>query len=279
MTAPQRIDTARWRSFEHAGWQEAAHQYHDWLGAVTATAIPPLLDAVGATSGVRLLDVATGPGYAAALAAQRGADVVAIDFSAEMVDEARSRFPGLDFWEGDAEALPFPGGSFDAVVCNFGILHFGQPEQALAEAHRVLRPGGHFAFTVWDQGPDLDPRQMLRRAVQAFGDAAILDSLPAGPAPDLFVDPDRSGHLLRGAGFRPPTLTKLPLVQPTPDPDAYFDIVLKGAGPRSGSPLRAQPPEALAAIRAALTDALRACERDGITELPMPAVLVSAQKP
>ena len=278
MTAPQDFDTARWRTFEHAGWQEAAHQYHDWLGAVTATAIPPLLDAVGATTGVRVLDVATGPGYAAALAAQRGADVVGIDFSAEMVDEARRRFPGFDFREGDAEALPFPDGSVDAVVCNFGVLHFGRPERALAEAHRVLRSGGHFAFTVWDQGPELDPRQMLRRAVQAFADAAVVASLPAGPAPDLFVDPDRCGHLLRGAGFRPPTLMKLPLVQPTPDPDAYFDIVLNGAGPRNGSPLRAQPPEALAAIRAALTDALRACERDGITELPMPAILVSARK-
>jgi SAM-dependent methyltransferase len=279
MSDSQGYDAARWRNFEHAGWQEAAHQYHDWLGNVTARAIEPLLDAVGTQSGVRLLDVATGPGYAAVRASQRGAEVVGIDFSAAMVDEASGRFPGLDFREGDAEALPFPDGSFDAVVCNFGILHFGQPERALAEAHRVLRSGGYLAFTVWDQSPELDPKQMLRRAVQAFGDAAILDSLPAGPAPDLFVDPDRCGHLLRGAGFRPPTLTKLPLVQPTPDPDAYFDIVLNGAGPRSGSPLRAQPPEALAAISAALTDALRACERDGITELPMPAILVSAQKP
>jgi SAM-dependent methyltransferase len=279
MTDSPEGDAARWRAFEHDGWQEAAHQYHDWLGSVTATAIAPLLDAVGVASGVRLLDIATGPGYAVAQAAQRGANVVGIDFSAAMVEEARGRFPGLEFREGDAEALPFPDGCFDGVVCNFGILHFGRPEGALAEAHRVLRSGGRFAFTVWDHGADLDPRQMLRRAMVAFGDAAVNAALPSGPAPDLFVDPERSGQMLQAAGFLPPTLTKLPLVQTTPDPDTYFDILLRGAGPRNGSPLRAQPPEALAAIRSAVTDALRACVRDGITELPMSAVLVTAQKP
>ncbi len=279
MTDAQGYDAARWKTFEHAGWQTAAHQYHDWLGSVTAMAIAPLLDAVRVTSGVRLLDVATGPGYAAARAAQLGADVVGVDFSAAMVDEASGRFPGLDFREGDAEALPFPDACFDAVVCNFGILHFGRPERALAEAHRVLRSGGRFAFTVWDHFAEFDPRQIVRRAVQAFGDAGVAFSLPAGPAPHVFVDPDRSRQLLEAAYFQPPTLVKLPLVQPTPDPDAYFDTVMRGAGPLVGPPLRAQPPERLAAIRAAVSDALRACQRDGITELPMPAVLVSAQKP
>lgn len=278
MTDSQGYDPARWRTFEHAGWQQAAHQYHDWLGDVTATAIAPLLDAVGAASGVRLLDVATGPGYAAARAAERGAEVVGVDFSAAMVDEASSRFPGLDFREGDAEALPFPDACFDAVVCNFGILHFGRPDRALAEAHRVLRSGGRYAFTIWDHFTELDPRQIVRRAVQAFGDPAAVVDLPTGPSPHLFADPDRSQQLLEAAGFRSPALVKLPLVQPCPDPDAYFDTVIRGAGPRNGPPLRGQPPERLAAIRAAVSDALRACQRDGVTELPMPAVLVSAQK-
>ena len=196
-----------------------------------------------------------------------------------MVDEARGRFPGHEFREGDAEALPFPDGSFAAVVCTFGILHFSRPAVALTEAHRVLRSGGRFAFTVWDHFADLDPRQIVRRAVQEFGDGSVSVALPSGPAVDLFVDPDRCRHLVQGAGFLPPELTKLPLVQATPDPDAYFDTVMRGAGPRVGPPLRAQPPERLGAIRAGVSDALRSCVREGITELPMPAVLVTAQKP
>src|SRR5215212_8404972 len=97
MTDPNEMDAARWRAFEHAGWEQAAGHYHDWLGDVTAMAIGPLLDAVGATRGIRLLDVATGPGYAAAEAARRGATVVGVDFSAAMVDDATAPFPGVHF--------------------------------------------------------------------------------------------------------------------------------------------------------------------------------------
>src|SRR5262249_11743014 len=57
--------------------------------------------------------------------------------------------PSIDFRPGDAEALPFPDRRFDAVVMSFGLLHLGRPDQALAEAHRVLRPHGRIGFTVW----------------------------------------------------------------------------------------------------------------------------------
>jgi SAM-dependent methyltransferase len=273
MTAPQAFDPARWRAFEHDGWQTAAHHYHDWLGPVTTQAIQPLLDAATAQSGMRLLDVATGPGYVAALAAQRGAEVVGVDFSAAMVAEATRRVPGVEFREGDAEALPFPDASFDAVVANFGLNHVGQPNRALAEAHRVLRSRGRVGFTVWAAS---DAGRIVPRAVQLHGDATV--RLPSPPN-DLLGDPDRCERTLRAAGFLPPTIVTLPLVQRLNDPDAYFDVVLKGAGPRQGSPLRAQPPETLAAIRTAVRDALRAFEADGVVEMPMPAILVAAQKP
>src|SRR2546428_512500 len=68
----------------------------------------------------------------------------------ERIQEARGRYLGLDFQEGDAEQLSFSDSSFDAVVLNFGMLHLGRPEQALREAHRVLRQDGRIAFTVWD---------------------------------------------------------------------------------------------------------------------------------
>ncbi len=80
------------------------------------------------------------------------------------------------------------------------------------------------------------------------------------------------------AGFLPPTIVTLPLVQRITDPEAYFDTVLTGAGPRQGSPLRAQPSEKRAAIRVAVVRELRTYEKDGVIELPMPAILTSAQK-
>ena len=70
--------------------------------------------------------------------AARGARVTAVDFSSAMVELARSQNPGIEFREGDAEALPFPEGSFDAVVMNFGMLHLASPERAVSEALRVL---------------------------------------------------------------------------------------------------------------------------------------------
>ena len=145
----QLVDPSAFRAFEHTGWEKIPLQYHDAFGDLTTQAIQPLLDAVDVRRGVRVLDVATGPGYVAAAAAQCGASVVGVDFSAAMVAAARRHHPLVAFQEGDAEALPFADSCFDAVVMNFGLLHLGRPEQALAEALRVLRAGGKVGFTVW----------------------------------------------------------------------------------------------------------------------------------
>ena len=137
------------KDFERAGWESVVAEYDCSFGSLTTQAIEPLLDSVKVTAGVRLLDVASGPGYVAAAAAKLGAVVIGVDFSARMIAEAKRRYPAIEFRQGDAEALPFPDASFDAVVMNFGILHLGRPDQALCEACRVLRVGGRFGFTAW----------------------------------------------------------------------------------------------------------------------------------
>ncbi len=90
-----------------------------------------------------MLDVATGPGYAAAAAAARGATVVGID-SAPMVDRARKLNPTVAFQKGDAEALPFPDGSFDLVTTVCVYHHVGPTARGRlsSEIARVLRRGG-----------------------------------------------------------------------------------------------------------------------------------------
>ncbi|HEY7067457.1 MAG TPA: methyltransferase domain-containing protein [Chloroflexota bacterium] len=264
------------RNFEHAGWQGAAAAYAERWGALTHQAVEPLLDAVGAGPGVRLLDVATGPGYVAAAAAARGAQVTGLDFSAVMVAQARERYPRVEFREGEADALPFPDASFDSVVIAFGILHFERPEQALAEAHRVLRPGGRVAFTVWatpDQAVGFD---IVLKAVQAHGNPHV----PLPPASPFFrfSDAAETSRVLIEIGFREPAVTQVPQVWRLPSPAALFEAMQYGTV-RTAGMLRAQTLDALAAIGAAVRAGAAAYQRGDAVELPMPAVLASATKP
>src|ERR1700710_777232 len=137
------------RAFEHAGWERAAGGYEASFATATRQFIPALLDAAAVGAGRSVLDVACGPGFVAAGAAERRAEVRGLDFSAAMLAVARDRHPGLVFDQGDAEALPYPDACFDAVVSNFGIHHVPRPILALRQAHRVLRSGGLLAFTIW----------------------------------------------------------------------------------------------------------------------------------
>src|SRR6185369_9441125 len=124
------LEPEKFRAFGHGGWEEIPAGYHTAFGGLTTQAIEPLLDAVRIKKGMKLLDIASGPGYVAAAAAKRGALVAAVDFSAAMTAQAKQLHPGIDFREGDAEDLPFGAKLFDAAVMNFGILHLGQPEKA-----------------------------------------------------------------------------------------------------------------------------------------------------
>ena len=102
---------------------------------------------LGVDAGDRLLDVACGSGLAIELARLRGASGAGIDASARLVAVARDRNPGCDIQVGDMNALPWDAASFDFVTSFRGI--WGTTPGAVAEMHRVLRPGGRAGITVW----------------------------------------------------------------------------------------------------------------------------------
>jgi len=276
MSINQGPDPDAFRDFEHAGWTSNVSEYEAAFARVTSQAIGPLLDAVDLRPGAQLLDVATGPGYVAAAAAARGAKGVGVDFSAPMVAHARTLNPAVEFQEGDAEAIPFPDRSFDAVVMNFGMLHLARPERAMTQAARVLKPGGCFAFTVWAKPEEAVGFGIILRAIQSHGNPEV--QLPQGPSFFRFSDPAECDRTLREAGFLNVTVTSLPQVWRFNAPDELFDAIYNG-GVRIKAILRAQSSEALEAIRTAAREAAKNFIRHGIIELPMPAILASAAKP
>jgi SAM-dependent methyltransferase len=270
--------TISFRDFEHQGWlsEDVALGYHDHLSPITTQAIGALLDAAGVGQGTRVVDVGTGAGYAAAAAADRGAEAIGIDFSATQVALARRRYPSLEFREGDAGALPFPDSSFEAVISNLGMPHVPDPDAFIREAFRVLRSGGRFAFSVWASPEEAVGLGIIYSAVQSHGRMDV--PLPPGPSFFLFSDPGQCERSLHAAGFRSATVTKAPQVWRMASPDVLFEAIMKGTV-RAAALLRAQTPEALAAIRNAARRAAASYERDGAIELMMPAVVAAAEKP
>ena len=104
-------------------------------------------------AGWRVLDVATGSGNAAIAAARRGCEAVGIDYVPALLERGRIRAAAehLDvrFVEGDAEDLPFPDASFDAVLSIYGVMFAPDHDRAAAELSRVCRPGGRIALASW----------------------------------------------------------------------------------------------------------------------------------
>jgi len=270
------MDATAFHHFERVGWERAAEFYGDAFGALTIQSIAPLLDAVGAGSGVRLLAVASGPGYVAAAAAERGADVIGIDFSAAMVAEATQRYPKIEFRHGDAEALPFADASFDAVTMNYGLLHLAHPDRALAEAHRVLRPGGRFAFTVWAKPEETAGFGITLGAILTHGNMHA--PLPEGPPFFRFSEEAECARSLDTVGFADAEIKKIPQTWKLPSTDALFDV-MRTATVRTAGLIALQTPEALRSVRVMMRNACGLYVKNGAVELPMPAILAAGTKP
>lgn len=103
--------------------------------------------------GMRVLDVACGSGNLALELARRGCPTEGVDIAVNLLDQARSRAAAesldIDFIEADAEALPYPDESFDAVVSMFGAMFAPRPQVVADELLRVTRPGGFVALANW----------------------------------------------------------------------------------------------------------------------------------
>jgi SAM-dependent methyltransferase len=263
------------RAFEHAGWQRAAEHYTATFAHATTGFVANLLDAARVGAGQRVLDLACGPGLVAAAAAKRGVLPVGLDFSSAMIALARADHPGIRFEEGDAEALPFADGAFDAVVSNFGIHHFAEPVNALREAYRVLGRGGRLAFTSWAAPAENIAWQLLFDAIAAHGDRLAANTPPPGGS---LRDPADVLELLDAAGF---TGAEARPMHSTWFVSEASDLVegFRRGTVRTVALIEAQPAAAVHAIEAAMARSAAAYRRGDGYAVPIVAILGSGVRP
>ena len=159
-------------------------------------------DAAGIIAGQRVLDVACGTGILARTVAVRvgpkGA-VSGIDVNPGMLAVATKLAPGIDWRAAAAEALPYSDEYFDAVVSQFALMFFSDPQAALREMRRVLKPGGRLAVAVFDGIANLPAYAAMADAFERLVHKRAADALRL---PFSLGSKDRLARLIESAGIR-----------------------------------------------------------------------------
>lgn len=243
------FDADRFKAQERAGFNRIAARYAE--GArLRGELAEALLDAAALRPGLRVLDLASGPGLLAGPAARQVAprgQVIATDIAESMlVEGARNNtgLAGLHFAAADAEQLCLASASVDRVLAGLALFMFPDPARALAEIHRVLAPGGLLVLSVWDE----------RAAVPLLHCAqdAIARVLPpprvARPSVFRFGTPGALAQAFAGAGLEAGEIRPCRFACRFADTDSYWQAFLDLAGGVT---------EALARLPAASLDALR----------------------
>jgi len=208
---------------ELAYQNEAAAEYDRAFAHVSSHFLPYLLSAAGIAAGMRVLDIATGTGLAAAeclrVVGPTG-HVVAADLSEAMVERAWQRLstaPNVSVAVEDGQSISFADGSFDALICSLGLMFFPDPSRGLSEFLRVLRPGGRAAASVLTV-PERSYNGRINTVI-----AKYLPAISEATARTFSLgDPVRLRQLFQSAGFRNIQVSRKAHRFSLPSFDAYF---------------------------------------------------------
>lgn len=251
---------ALWNDAVGAAWVRHA----DWYDTTLAPFGRAVMTQLDIQSGERVLDLGCGTGSTTVDLATLAApgEVVGVDVSAPMLDEARRRLDAegvanARVVEADLQADELDAGAYDVAFSRFGVMFFEDPVRAFTNVARALVPGGYLGFVCF-QGPPANPFIV----VPVLAAAAHLE-LPPMPAPDApgpfsLAEPDRIRQVLEAAGFVDVAIGEGPpeaILTGADDLDALAVRVLE-QNPATGPALLAASPEvresAIAAVAAAL---------------------------
>jgi SAM-dependent methyltransferase len=229
------VDAETYRAESRASWERVAAGWRSTRAEMQRAAAGVsewMLDAVDPRPGQTVLELASGPGDTGLMAAQRVAPdgrAIITDGAQGMVDVARARAEELGVTNAElrtmeAEWIDLPAASVDAVLCRWGLMLLADPEAALREMRRVLRPGGRLALAVWD-APDHNPWiAVAREATMRLG---VMPPPPADePGPFALADPARLGELIYAAGFDDVEVDTVDLTFEADSLDAWWDHLM-----------------------------------------------------
>ena len=256
---------------ERVLWADSGPGYEAVYASLCAHTIPALLDAAAVSSGSAVLDVGTGTGTVARAAVERGAKVTAVDAEPSMLDLARGKVPEAEFLLAIVPDLPFEAATFDAVVGNFVLDHFGRPNAAMRALRTLAKPGGRVAFTLWPAERSAG-RTIFPRAA-ALTEGWVPRQMPAlVPEDDYPRTEEGLAELFRGAGLADVATTAIEWDHRTTAEEWWISIGSGVAG--SGRTYQAQTPEVRAAFHENyLRIAAEMSDEDGTMHLPSRALL------
>ena len=274
------FDPARFKEQERSGFNFVADRYEE-ATLNFGPAITRMLDLATLHPGERVLDVATGPGMVARIAARAvgtTGQVVGVDIAEQSLEVARQKAAGeglgqLTFEAQDAENLTLPDNSVDKVFCSMGLMHFPSPEKALAEIYRVLKPGGKLVAAVWGEAHKspfiqvalttlartFPPPKVERPSMFRFGQPAVLEKL------------------VSAAGFSQAAAEEVGIEFTASEPAGYWQQFLDAAGITAVA-LAKQPVEVQERLKKEVATDLEPYLKDGVYHLDSTLIVVVALK-